>query len=159
MQPPQETANAPTPAKAQAQVRRSLSRLALRTHREPEKHGISKAKADFDQGIQTCRDTSRAWQQAQDDYEDRIGAQTGQPVAHTGYPLQRGRKGQLDRERINPQQHSPKRSNPQTAQPSSLAREAAVSVGDPVNVNGRKGTISGFNPANGKAQVKWEAAQ
>jgi hypothetical protein len=119
---------------------------------------ISKAKADFDSGDTDLQGYISRWQQAQDDYEARISAQTGSSVPHLDIRRNTDAKGNWTGA------NQPATAQPQAQQPANrpafiTRKGSTVALGDPVNVNGKKGTVTGFNPVNGKAQVKWEAAQ
>jgi hypothetical protein len=116
---------------------------------------LGKARADLDSGASTMDDYLNAWQAAQNDYEDRLSAQTGQAVPHTDIRSNVDAKGNWTGG------NQPATAQPQaqqaTKRPDFITRKgSSVSVGDPVNVNGKKGTVTGFNPTTGKAQVKWE---
>jgi len=119
---------------------------------------LSKARASFDNGESSMDDYLDAWQQGQNDYEERIQAQTGQPVQHLDVRSNVDGKGNW----------IGNRSQPATAQPQAQpGRSSAfvtqkgnrVAIGDPVKVGGRKGTVTGFNSRTGKAQVRWDGSK
>lgn len=113
---------------------------------------INKARGQFDNGESSMDDYLDNWQQAQNEYEERIGAQTAQPVQHLDIRSNVDAKGNWTGNR-GPTQ-------PQSARPSSFLTQKGnhVALGDPVNVNGRRGVVTGFNPQTGKAQVRWAGA-
>ena len=113
---------------------------------------INKARASFDNGESSMDDYLDNWQQAQNDYEDRIQAQTGQPVQHLDIRSNVDGKGNWTGNRGTTQ-------SPTAGQPSFVTQKGnKVAIGDPVNVRGRTGTVTGFNPQTGKAQVRWAGA-
>jgi hypothetical protein len=119
---------------------------------------IGKARASFDNGESSMDDYLDNWQQAQNDYEDRIQAQTGQPIQHLDVRSNVDSKGNWIGNRSQPQ---PAGTQPQTqtGKPGSFVTRGGshVAVGDPVKVGRRSGTVTGFNAQTGKAQVKWES--
>jgi hypothetical protein len=118
---------------------------------------LNKARASFDNGESSMDDYLDAWQEAQNGYEDRIQAQTGQPIQHLDVRSNVDSKGNWIGNRSQPQ---PAGTQPQTqtGKPGSFVTRGGshVAVGDPVKVGGRTGTVTGFNGQTGKAQVKWD---
>jgi hypothetical protein len=123
---------------------------------------IGKARTSFEQGDTTMDEYLDSWQGAQNDYEERLSAQTGGPIPHTDIRSNVDAKGNWIGNR--PQTTQPAPAQPQ-ARPSGNAanfvtnKGSHVAIGDPVNVNGKKGTVTGFNPKTGKVQVSWQAAK
>jgi hypothetical protein len=121
---------------------------AVRDRIESQKAtAINKARGQFDNGESSMDDYLDNWQQAQNEYEERIGAQTGQPVQHLDIRSDVDAKGNWT-------------GNKGTAQSASkpgfvTQKGSKVAIGDPVNVNGRRGIVTGFNARTGKAQVEW----
>ncbi len=122
----------------------------IRDRIESQKNtAINKARASFDNGESSMDDYLENWQQAQNDFEDRLSAQTGGPIPHTDVRSNVDGKGNW----------IGNRGSAQSARPSGFVTQKGnkVSVGDPVNVNGRRGVVTGFNARSGKAQVKWDS--
>jgi hypothetical protein len=125
---------------------------AVRDRIESQKAtAINKARGQFDNGESSMDDYLDNWQQAQNEYEERIGAQTGQPVQHLDIRSNVDAKGNWTGNRGTAQPQS-------TRQPGFVTQKGnKVTLGDPVNVNGRRGVVAGFNARTGKAQVKWDS--
>ena len=115
---------------------------------------INKARAAFDNGESSMDDYLDAWQSGQNDYEDRLSAQTGGPIPHTDIRSNVDAKGNWIGNRS-----APATAQPQTGgQPSFVTPKGnKVALGDRVNVAGRSGVVAGFNARTGKAQVKWDS--
>jgi hypothetical protein len=115
---------------------------------------LNKARASFDNGESSMDDYLDAWQQGQNDYEERIQAQTGQPVQHLDIRSNVDGKGNWVGNRSQPATSQPQA---QTGRPAAFVTQKGnrVAIGDPVNVGGRSGTVTGFNSRTGKAQVSW----
>jgi hypothetical protein len=119
---------------------------------------LSKARASFDNGESSMDDYLDAWQQTQNDYEDRIQTQTGQPVPHLDIRSNVDGKGNWTGNRSQPATSQPQ---VQASKPAAFVTQKGnhVAIGDPVNVGGRKGTVTGFNSRTGKAQVRWDGSK
>jgi hypothetical protein len=117
---------------------------------------LSKARVSFDSGESSMDDYLNNWQQAQDDYEGRIEAQTGQPVQHLDVRSNVDAQGQWRGNASQPAKAGPQS---QTAKPSGFVTQKGnrVSPGDRVSVGGRSGRVTGFNARTGKAQVQWDS--
>ena len=117
---------------------------------------INKARGQFDNGESSMDEYLDNWQQAQDDYEDRIQAQTGQPVQHLDIRSNVDGKGNWTGNRSRSAAPQPQA---QPSKPGSFVTRGGnhVAVGDPVKVGRRTGTVTGFNTQTGKAQVKWDS--
>jgi len=117
--------------------------------------GLNKARASFDNGESSMDEYLDNWQQVQNDYEERIGAQTGQPVQHLDIKSNVDSKGNWIGNRSQPATARPQA---QPGRPSAFVTQKGnrVALGDPVKVGGRTGTVTGFNARTGKAQVRWD---
>ena len=94
----------------------------IRDRIESQKNtAINKARASFDNGESSMDDYLDNWQQAQNDYEDRLSAQTGGPIPHTDIRSNVDAKGNWTGNRATPQ--------PQTARPSGLCYPEGKSCG------------------------------
>jgi hypothetical protein len=124
---------------------------AVRDRIESQKAtAINKARGQFDNGESSMDDYLDNWQQAQNDYEDRLSAQTGGPIPHTDVRSNVDAKGNWTGNRGTAQS---------AKQPGFVTQKGnKVALGDPVNVNGRRGVVTGFNSQTGKAQVRWAGA-
>ena len=112
---------------------------------------LNKARASFDSGESTMDDYLDNWQQAQNDYEGRIEAQTGQPVQHLDI------RSNVDGQGKWIGKSQPAANQPQARQSGFVTQKGNhVAVGDPVKVGGRTGKVTGFNARTGKAQVQWD---
>jgi hypothetical protein len=119
---------------------------------------INKARGQFDNGESSMDEYVDNWQQAQNDYEDRIQAQTGQPVQHLDIRSNVDAKGNWIGNRSQPQPAGTQRQTQPSKAGSFVTRGGnRVAVGDPVKVGGRTGTVAGFNAQTGKAQVQWDS--
>jgi hypothetical protein len=116
---------------------------------------LSKARASFDSGESSMDDYLNNWQQAQDDYEGRIEAQTSQPVQHLDVRSNVDSQGNW-RGGSAPR---PAGAQPEPGRhPSFVTQKGShVAIGDPVKVGGRSGRVTGFNARTGKAQVQWDS--
>ena len=117
---------------------------------------INKARAQFDSGESSQDEYLDNWQQAQNEYEERIQAQTGQPVEHLDIRSNVDSKGNWIGKTPQPAGTQPQT---QPGKPGSFVTRGGnrVAVGDPVKVGGRTGKVTGFNPRSGKAQVQWDS--
>jgi hypothetical protein len=131
---------------------------AVRDRIESQKAtAINKARGQFENGESSQDEYLDNWQQAQNEYEERIGAQTGQPVQHLDIRSNVDNNGNW---KGNRSQTQPAGTQPQTqtGKPGSFVTRGGshVAVGDPVKVGRRTGKVTGFNAQTGKAQVKWD---
>jgi hypothetical protein len=114
---------------------------------------INKARGQLDSGESSQDEYLDNWQQAQNEYEERIEAQTGQPVQHLDIRSNVDSKGNWIGNRSQPQPQA------QASKPGSFTTRGGnrVALGDPVKVGQRTGRVTGFNAQTGKAQVKWDS--
>jgi hypothetical protein len=130
----------------------------IRDRIESQKNtAINKARAAFDNGESTQDDYLDNWQSAQNDYEDRLSAQTGGPIPHTDIRSNVDAKGNWIGNRSQPGAPQPQ-AQPGRSSTFVTQKGNRVAIGDPVNVRGRTGTVTGFNPQTGKAQIRWAGA-
>jgi hypothetical protein len=121
---------------------------------------IGKARTSFEQGETGMDEYLDAWQGAQNDYEDRLQAQTGGPIPHTDVRSNVDDKGNWKGNKGAQSNTATPQANPAGKPGSFVTRKGnQVAIGDPVNVNGRKGTVTGFNRQTGKAQVNWQVGR
>ena len=112
---------------------------------------LNKARASFDSGEDSMDDYLNNWQQAQNDYEGRIEAQTGQPVQHLDIRSNVDGQGKWVGNKSQPAAQQPGK------QPGFVTQKGNhVALGDPVKVGGRTGRVTGFNARTGKARVQWD---
>jgi hypothetical protein len=114
---------------------------------------INKARGQFDSGESSQDEYLDNWQQAQNEYEERIEAQTGSPVQHLDIRSNVDSKGNwIGQPTARPQ--------PQSTPSGFVTRKGnRVALGDRVTVGGRSGLVVGFNARTGKAQMQWDAKE
>ena len=96
------------------------------------------------------------WQQAQNDYEDRIVSANRPADSALDIRSNVDAKGNWIGNRSQPAAPQPQAQPGK--QPGFVTQKGNhVALGDPVKVGGRTGTVTGFNARTGKAQVKWDS--